>query len=156
MGIGSRHVSEYGVVRRYIGRIRFCVILIFSFLCLGFSTFWGVMVAPWGSRLIVHVVMTRWISASLALWIGLFIELIVRLIRLFGGHVLVAVGCFLWWSQLGYCSLTSHHFICELCFILGFNVESASHFEWLGAFERAIYSWKEVDESFRMAVRTCL
>ena len=44
----------------------------------------------------------------------------------------------------------------ELYFILGFNVESASHFEQLGAFGRETYHWKEVDERFRTVVRTCL
>ena len=44
----------------------------------------------------------------------------------------------------------------ELYFILGFNVESASHFERLGAFGRDAYCWKEVDSSFRTVVRTCL
>ena len=44
----------------------------------------------------------------------------------------------------------------ELYFILGFNVESASHFERLGAFGRETYHWKGVDERFRTVVRTCL
>ena len=44
----------------------------------------------------------------------------------------------------------------ELYFILGFNVESASHFERLGAFGRGTYHWKGVDERFRTVVRTCL
>ena len=39
---------------------------------------------------------------------------------------------------------------------LGFNVESASHFEQLCAFGRDTYHWKEVDESFQTVVRTCL
>ena len=39
---------------------------------------------------------------------------------------------------------------------LGFNVESASHFERLGAFKQKTYYWEEVDESFRTVVRTCL
>ena len=44
----------------------------------------------------------------------------------------------------------------ELYFILGFNVESASHFERLGAFGWETYHWKGVDERFRTVVRTCL
>ena len=44
----------------------------------------------------------------------------------------------------------------SLYFILGFNVESASHFERLGAFGWGTYHWKGVDERFRTVVRTCL
>jgi hypothetical protein len=37
---------------------------------------------------------------------------------------------------------------CGDYFILGFNVDSMSHFEWLGTFKWDIYCWKEANESF--------